>query len=78
MKKNFIIWFCLASRTAIVLLFIGLAILSFGLTVLITYFTCWCFDNEFSWKLALGIWLFAVSVQALIYGLPRRKSDGKS
>lgn len=48
------------------ILLIGVIALSYGTTALLIYGICWCFSLQFSFKLALGVWLLLLAINMLI------------
>lgn len=53
-------------------IFVGVMALSFLATAGLTYLIFWCFGWEWSWLIALGIWVAAIMLKLMFGG---RTSD---
>lgn len=49
-----------------IMLAIFIVALDFGITSLLVYGICWCFGANFTFKVALGVWLITIIVGAVI------------
>lgn len=49
-------------------IFVGLLLVSFGLTAGITYLIFWCFGWEWNWFIALGLWLLMILLKSIFGG----------
>lgn len=47
---------------------IGILAFSFLMTAGLTYLIFWCFGWEWTWFIALGIWLLAIFIKGLVRG----------
>lgn len=63
-KKNAALG-CFAGAWILIVTFVGLLLLSFGIVAGITWLIFWCFGWPWSWPIALGIWLLAILLRSL-------------
>lgn len=49
-----------------ILVFAGLLGMSFAVTAVLVWAVCWCFEIEFSWKIAAGVWIVILALKRIL------------
>ena len=61
-------------RLLYILMIVLVVVLSYCVTALLVGGICWCFGFHFSFKIALGVWLMLVLINATVQDIKTKKN----